>query len=215
MPTNSEENPDIITRLEWSAEDNDFFSEDGKDNTDAGWDNNFDVDVDVDEKLDITQEGEEANDIDSPKIETPFAEDTAMNTINTANATENDISAASSPINSPKKSPSLAPSDSPPPSSDTKIIRNEEETSSTSMVDTISLPKGSEVRSTISGSTGNNSTENNFAPFPVHGTPSSQVGTNATTLVELEDEDEKFEEIVRKRNRVSQKLKCNSKISKL
>mmetsp|Transcript_5732 Transcript_5732/g.14315 ORF Transcript_5732/g.14315 Transcript_5732/m.14315 type:complete len:415 (-) Transcript_5732:1408-2652(-) len=193
MSTPSEEKTGDITRLEWSGDNDNFFSDDGNENTDACWDDNSDVDRD----LDIRPDGNNIDDINLQNVENTLnPDDAAMDTISAANEHENETGAFLS-LPQTTSLPNPTPSNGTIPSSDSKPTQSKEKMLSTSITDSLDDPEGPKESATVSCSNDSCS-----GPVLVHGTPFPQSGTMATPLVELEDEDEKFEEILRKRNRV-------------
>lgn len=212
------------TRLEWSADDdNDFFSEDEKESSDGDgdWgDDGFDVDEGVDVSPEDNKEAD-VDDSDAPNPDDPglleyndpspndpgLLEDMAMDATDAdaVDATDNEresgtdaspsLTADPAPTRSaPSSNSNPAPSGGRPPPSGSRItqqhFKQQRQTSSKAKADTPNILYSGSMDS----GTGS-----------VPATPLSLVGTTrASPLVELEDEDQNFEEIVRKRNRVSQ-----------
>ena len=199
------------TRLEWSADDNDdFFSEDEKEGSDGDgdWgDDGFDVDDGVDvSPEDVKEVAVDDSDAPNPVIrglledddpspsDPGLLEDTAMDATNAdaVDATDNaypSLTADPAPTRSAQSSNS-----SRPPPSGSRItqqhFKQERLTSSKAMADTPNILSSGSMDSGTGSAPAN---------------PLSLAGkTTASPLVELEDEDQNFEEIVRKRNRVSQ-----------
>jgi hypothetical protein len=184
------------TRLEWSADDNDdFFSEDEKEGSDGDgdWgDDGFDEGVDVSPE-DVKEVAVDDSDAPNP-VDPGLLEDTAMDATNAdaVDATDNagpSLTADPAPTRSAQSSNS-----SRPPPSGSRItqqhFKQERLTSSKAMADTPNILSSGSMDSGTGSAPAN--------PLSVAGT------TTASPLVELEDEDQNFEEIVRKRNRVSQ-----------
>lgn len=204
MPSIHETNTGA-TRLEWSADDDDdFFSEDGKQNFDGGMDDGFDVDED----LDVSPERKETDDSNGPIVKNcSHLEDTAMDATVTMDAadksesvTDVSLSLTTTPVPTRRELlPHSAVSGVPLPSLVSKVINFNDETRSMGMVDGSSDPKVPNTQNFLPAV----SDSADSGPVPVPATPLSLAGTMATPLVEL-DEDEKFEEVVRQRNRVSQ-----------
>jgi hypothetical protein len=212
--SSSPEEPDTsATRLEWSADDdNDFFSKESSDG-DGDWDDDgFDADkgVDVSPEEDKEADYDDSNapgpdDVGLLEDDDPGPDDPGLLEDTTMDATDNEresvtgdfssLNAGPAPTRSaPFSNSNPAPSGGRPPPSGSKIAQQfkQRQTSSKAMADTPN------ILSSVSGSTDSGTDSVPATPLSLAGT------TTPMPLVELEDEDKNFEEIVRKRNRVSQ-----------
>jgi len=191
------------TRLAWSADDDDdlFSAEDEKFSSGGGWEDSYDVDEDLDVSL---ERKEETNNSDDPVANnSDGVTETAMGSTDeheTATGSNSPtVTATPTPI--PLPLPTHL-SGGRHPSSHSKIAYRKGGISSISATNSATddrVPNTpNNILSTISGSTDSGNITGNVTPLSL-----ALVGTPGTPLVELDDGDEQFEEIVRKRNRVS------------
>ena len=177
------------TRLGWSSDDDgDFFSEDEKQDDD-GWDDGF---GDNDE-LGVSPDKNEAN--DSNMDVTDEEEIVHEN--------KDAVDAPSLSVATPGHSKSAPPSNhnafGRPPKPDSKSSQYKQQNV---FKNNVGSSLGSSIFSTPSNlSSGSTSVDGGIGLVPT--SPLSNVGTTTTSVVELGDEDEDFEAILRKRNRVS------------
>ena len=186
MSTSPEETNTGATKLAWTADDDDFSAEDG------GWDDSYDVNEDLDVSLEHKKEPD--NDPDTDNSDGVI--ETAMDAIDeheTGTGASPTVTATPTPIPA-LTPPNPVPSGGRPPSSNSKIVYSKGDISS------ISATYSANDRATDRVP---NTPNNILSTISGTATPLSLVGTPRTPLVELEDGDEEFEEIVRKRNRVS------------
>mmetsp|Transcript_29970 Transcript_29970/g.64176 ORF Transcript_29970/g.64176 Transcript_29970/m.64176 type:complete len:438 (+) Transcript_29970:125-1438(+) len=214
-------NPDEntgATRLEWSAdEDDDFFGEDEKEISGDGWDESYDADQSMDVSAKPREDTEDAIDPE-PETSDPLEEPKTAPVDETTDAGVADILAAFSDFPIETTTTPVA-SDTGPPSPDRGASGNPPRPPGITRKDVASPKRTVRDSTTISSaSPGRTARKTQKSPSPNPGSR-DRIGTNTvgvsavipqlslpgtpgTPFVEVENDDENFEEIVRKRNKV-------------
>jgi hypothetical protein len=174
-------------------EDDEISTEDGKDNSNNEVDDRFDVD----EGLDVSPDRKDSN---NPIPETPSLPDGVFmeeqDAMDATDGLEFTADASPSPISTPAptRSSNTTPSISSPTPPGSKTV---EETSPIDIVEGSSEPEIPDTPKKISSVS--RAVDIDTGPIPA--TPFSLAVRTSPPLVELEDEDDNFEELLRKRNR--------------